>query len=126
MVYEKLTQSPQLHWSEHALERLNERNIDKRVTKVTSDYIMALNHYTTNGCYYYCDTKNDVTYLVRDLKDTGDKIKKTVMTVYSRNPIQMARRICEIKGWKFNNICRDHLFGNCNRSRCKYEHRDLD
>lgn len=87
---------------------------------------MALNHYTTNGCYYYCDTKNDVTYLVRDLKDTGDKIKKTVMTVYSRNPIQMARRICEIKGWKFNNICRDHLFGNCNRSWCKYEHRELD
>ena len=117
--------SPQLYWSEHALSRMEERKIDKTLINVSRDYIMGLNYYTTNGCYYYCDVKNNVTYLIRDLEE-DNIIKKTVMTIYTRNPIQMARRVCEIKKWNFNNICRDHLFGNCKRHNCRYEHRSLN
>jgi len=117
-------QSPHLFWSDHALSRMDERKIDKKLIHICPDYIMGLNYYTTNGCYYYCDVKNNVTYLIRDL-EVDNIIKKTVMTIYTRNPIQMARRVCEIKKWNFNNICRDHLFGNCGRHNCRYEHRSL-
>lgn len=114
-----------LYWSEHALSRMKERKIDTKLINISTDYIMRLNYYTTNGCYYYCDVDNNVTYLIRDLK-YDNMIRKTVMTIYTRNPIQMARRVCEIKKWDFNNICRDHLFGNCRRRNCRYEHRCLN
>lgn len=125
MVVKCTPQSPNLYWCDHALQRLKERKIDDKVLNVSTTYIMGLNYYTTNGCYYYCDPCNNVTYLVRDLK-TNEGNKKTVMTIYSRNPIQMARRVCEIKGWNFNYICRDHLFGNCRRRSCRYEHKYLN
>ena len=125
MVVKCPPQSPNLYWSDHALQRLKERKIDDKVLNVSTAYIMGLNYYTTNGCYYYCDPDNNVTYLVRDLQ-TNEGEKKTVMTIYSRNPIQMARRVCEIKGWNFNCICRDHLFGNCRRRACRYVHKSLN
>ena len=124
MVVKCTPQSPNLYWSDHALQRLRERQIDNTVLNVSTTYIMGLNYYTTNGCYYYCDPDYNVTYLVRDL-NTNEGDKKTVMTIYSRNPIQMARRVCEIKGWNFNCICRDHLFGNCRRRVCRYDHKSL-
>ena len=125
MVVKCTPQSPKLYWSEHALQRLKERNIDNKVLTLSTKYIMNLNYYTTNGCYYYCDPFNNVTFLIRD-QVINNKIQKTVMTIYSRNPIQMARRVCEIKGWKFNCICRDHLFVNCKRVNCRYEHKSLN
>ena len=56
-----------LYWSEHALSRMKERKIDTKLINISTDYIMRLNYYTTNGCYYYCDVDNNVTYLIRDL-----------------------------------------------------------
>ena len=98
------------------------KSIDIMIEKNSLEYIVNNESLSID----YCDTKNNVTYLVREMVNDFGEQQKTIMTVYYRNPIQMARRICEIKGWKFNTICRDHLFGNCNRSRCKYEHKSLD
>tara|TARA_B110000495_G_scaffold179202_1_gene172431 strand:+ start:52 stop:447 length:396 start_codon:yes stop_codon:yes gene_type:complete len=115
-----------LYWSEHALERLKERQINKNVMNVTAHYLEGLICYTNNGCYYYCDTKNNVTYLVRNIDTEYGVTQNTIMTIYYRNPIQMARRICEIKKWNFNDICRDNLFGNCRRGEnCRYDHKTI-
>ena len=115
-----------LYWSEHALERLKERHINRSVTTVTTNYLEGLIYYTTNGCYYYCDTQNNVTYLVRNIDNEYGVKQNTIMTIYYRNPIQMARRICEIKKWNFNDICRDNLFGNCRRGEsCRYAHKTI-
>ena len=113
-------------WSSHAIERKHERDIDIDPKNVKIDYVLALPYYTNNGCYHYCDTKEGITYYVR-----GNEI----VTIIKRNPIAMARRICEIKrlqgeeGWNFNfdrDLCRDHLFGNCKRGNsCKYIHKTL-
>lgn len=105
------------HWSNHAIERKQERNIRLNPSEVSIDYVKSLPYYTNNGCFHYCDSKEGITYYVR-----GNE----VVTVIKRNPIAMARRICEIKGWNFNRLCRDHLFGNCKRgNKCKYEHMSL-
>ena len=118
--------SNQLCWSKHALDRAKERGIIDNAFGVTEDYLASLICYTNNGCYYYCDTKNNVTYLVREMVNDFGEQQKTIMTVYYRNPIQMARRICEIKKWNFNCICRDHLFGNCQRgNKCQYVHKSI-
>ena len=109
--------SNHFHWSNHAMERKDQREIDIDPEKVQIDYVLSLPYYTNNGCYHYCDTKNGITYYVR-----GNEI----VTIIKRNPIAMARRICEIKGWEFNNLCRDHLFGNCKRGEhCRYVHKTL-
>lgn len=109
--------SNHFHWSNHAMERKDQREIDIDPEKVQINYVLSLPYYTNNGCYHYCDTKNGITYYVR-----GNEI----VTIIKRNPIAMARRICEIKGWKFNNLCRDHLFGNCKRgNHCRYVHKSL-
>ncbi len=105
------------NWSNHAMERKEERHIHLNPSDVSIEYVKSLPHYTNNGCYHYCDSKEGITYYVR-----GNE----VVTVIKRNPIAMARRICEIKGWNFNRLCRDHLFGNCKRGdKCKYEHMSL-
>jgi hypothetical protein len=105
------------HWSNHAMERKEERHIHLNPSDVSIEYVKSLPHYTNNGCYHYCDSKEGITYYVRG---------NDVVTVIKRNPIAMARRICEIKGWNFNRLCRDHLFGNCKRGdKCKYEHMSL-
>ena len=105
------------HWSNHAIERKQERNIRLNPSEVSIDYVTSLPSYTNNGCFHYCDSKEGITYYVR-----GNE----VVTVIKRNPIAMARRICEIKGWNFNILCRDHLFGNCKRgANCKYQHMSL-
>lgn len=104
-------------WSTHAMERKKEREIDLDPKNVSIDYVLSLPYYTNNGCFHYCDSKEGITYYVR-----GNEI----VTIIKRNPIAMARRICEIKGWNFNNLCRDHLFGNCRRGdRCKFVHKTL-
>ena len=109
--------SNHFQWSNHAMERKDQREIDIDPEKVQINYVLSLPYYTNNGCYHYCDTKNGITYYVR-----GNEI----VTIIKRNPIAMARRICEIKGWEFNNLCRDHLFGNCKRGEhCRYVHKSL-
>ena len=104
-------------WSKHAMERKQERDITLDPSNISIDHVLSLPYYTNNGCYHYCDSKEGITYYVRG---------KEIVTVIKRNPIAMARRICEIKGWEFNSLCRDHLFGNCKRGkRCKYVHKTL-
>ena len=118
--------SNQLCWSKHALDRFKERELTNQTLGVTKTYLDTLICYTNNGCYYYCDTKNNVTYLVREMENDFGDIQSTIMTVYYRNPIQMARRICEIKRWDFNCICRDYLFGNCHRgNQCRFVHKKI-
>jgi hypothetical protein len=112
-----------LSWSEHAIERKTERKINLDVSNISMEYVLSLPHYTNNGCFHYCDSKVGVTYYVRYDRETNEP---EIVTIIKRNPIAMARRICEIKGWEFNNLCRDHLFGNCRRgSSCKYEHKTI-
>lgn len=108
-------------WSKHALERKEERSIDIDPKCVNINEVIKLPFYTNNGCYHYCDSKNGVTYYVRYSENSTPQI----VTIIKRNPIAMARRICEIKGWRFQNICRDHLFGNCSRSNCRYDHKSI-
>ena len=109
--------SKEVSWRRHAVDRRKERGIEESIECVTNEYIKALPYYTNSGCFHYCDVKNGVIYYMR-----GDEI----VTVIKRNPIQMCRRICEIRGWKFESICRDNLFGRCSRGGgCRYEHRDL-
>ena len=121
-----LNTTDELCWSSHALERFKERNLSKKALSVTREYLNSLTSYTNNGCVYYCDTKNNVTYLVRNMLNDFGINQDTIVTVYYRNPIQMARRICEVKRWDFNCICRDHLFGNCGRGGlCRYVHKNL-
>jgi len=104
-------------WTTHAMERKNEREINIDPSSVYMTHVLSLPYYTNNGCYHYCDTKEGITYYVR-----GSEI----VTIIKRNPIQMARKICEIKRWDFNCLCRDHLFGNCKRGEeCKYVHKTL-
>jgi hypothetical protein len=116
-----LNSHSKLKWSKHALERKEQRSIDIDPTKVNINEVIKLPFYTNNGCYHYCDSKKGVTYYVRYSAKTSPQI----VTIIKRNPIAMARRVCEIKGWCFQNICRDHLFGNCLRSSCRYEHRSI-
>lgn len=118
--------SNMLKWNNHALERKQERDIVLDPATVSIDYISKLPYYTNNNCYHYCDTEKNVTYYVRDIPNEKGDMMKTIVTIIKRNPIQMARRICEINGWKFESICRDNLFGNCRRgSRCRYQHKHL-
>ncbi len=110
-------------WSDHALQRKAQRNIELDPDTVSLDHVLSLPYYTNAGCYHYCDSKAGVTYYVRPNKNTN---KPEIVTIIKRNPIAMARRICEIKGWEFNSICRDHLFGNCRRgASCKYVHKSI-
>ena len=109
------TKTEYLKWNRHAKDRKKERNIE--VTKLSMDYIATLPYYTIEGCNHYCDSMNGAIYYVRG---------KTVVTVIKAHPISMLRKVCMIKGWDFNTICRDNLFGNCTRGcRCKYEHKTL-
>ena len=120
------TTSGELTWNNHAMERKVEREISLDPKTVNFDYISTLPYYTNNGCFHYCDTENNVTYYVRDIPNDNGDVVKTVVTIIKRNPIQMARRICEINGWKFETICRDNLFGNCRRGhRCRYVHKHM-
>ena len=120
------TSTHTLKWNTHAMERKQEREIALDPATVSIDYISTLPYYTNNECYHYCDTKQNVTYYVRDIPNEKGNMVKTVVTIIKRNPIQMARRICEINGWKFESICRDNLFGNCMRgSGCRYIHKDI-
>ena len=115
-----------LQWNTHAMERKQEREIVLDPAKVSIEYISTLPYYTNNECYHYCDVKQNVTYYVRDILNANGVMVKTVVTIIKRNPIQMARRICEINGWKFESICRDNLFGNCRRGvGCRYTHKHL-
>ena len=110
-------------WTNHALKRKEERNIELDPQKVSLNHVLSLPYYTNAGCYHYCDSEAGVTYYVRYDKDTN---APEIVTIIKRNPIAMARRICEIKGWEFNSICRDHLFGNCRRgNKCKYVHKSI-
>jgi len=122
-----MTRTPQttntntFEWSDHALERKDQRNIELDPSKVSMDSVLSLPYYTNDGCYHYCDSKAGITYYVRLHKDTN---RPEIVTIIKRHPIAMARRICEIKGWTFSTICRDHLFGNCRRGdTCKYDHK---
>ena len=116
-----MTHTNTFEWSDHALERKDERNIELDPSKVSIDKVLSLPYYTNDGCYHYCDTATGITYYVRRNKATD---RPEIVTIIKRNPIAMARRICEIKGVVFNSICRDHLFGNCRRSdTCKYVHK---
>jgi len=110
-----------LKWSQHAIDRKNERNIDLDPEKINIERVLSLPYYTNGGCYHYCDSKEGVTYYVRKINN-----EYKLVTIIKRNPIAMARRICEIKGINFNEICRDNLFGNCRRGcSCKYKHIDI-
>ena len=112
-----ISDSSDVTWKNHAVDRRIERGIDESIESVSKEYILALPYYTNNGCYHFCDVPNGVIYYMRG---------NTIVTVIKRNPIQMCRRICEIRGWRFESICRDNLFGRCKRSgHCRYEHRDM-
>ena len=107
-----------LKWSQHAIDRKNEREIDLDPKKVDINWVLSLPYYTNGGCYHYCDSKAGITYYVRKIND-----EYKLVTIIKRNPIAMARRICEIKGINFNEICRDNLFDNCKRGyNCRYKH----
>jgi len=115
--------SSTVEWSEHALQRKAQRNIELDPESVSLEHVLSLPYYTNAGCYHYCDSQAGVTYYVRPNKNTN---KPEIVTIIKRNPIAMARRICEINGWEFNSICRDHLFGNCRRgASCKYKHKSI-
>ena len=117
----KNKQHHNFEWSKHAIERKQQREIDLDPSMVDLEWVLSLPYYTNNGCYHYCDSKAGVTYYVRK-----DENMYKLVTIIKRNPIAMARRICEIKGINFNEICRDNLFGNCKRGcNCKYKHVDI-
>ena len=119
--YNNNKQHHNFEWSKHAIERKQQREIDLDPSMVDLEWVLSLPYYTNNGCYHYCDSKAGVTYYVR--KDAN---MYKLVTIIKRNPIAMARRICEIKGINFNEICRDNLFGNCKRGcSCKYKHVDI-
>lgn len=101
-------------WTKHALERRQERDITIDPSHVNINDVVKLPYTIENGCYKYCDSKNGITYYIRN---------QEIVTIIKRNPIAMARRICQIKSIDFKSICRDHLFGNCKRGKeCRFIH----
>ena len=109
-----------VEWSQHALDRRKERKINIEPGNIKIEEVLKLPYYINNECYHYCDSKEGVTYYIRYCNSVP-----IVVTIIKRNPISMARKICDIKGWDFDCICRDHLFGNCNRHKCRFEHKTL-
>ena len=49
-------------WSKHAMERKQERDITLDPANISIDHVLSLPHYTNNGCYHYCDSKEGITY----------------------------------------------------------------
>lgn len=112
----------------HAIERKKQRKININVdgdnyyindVKITLNYIKKLPYVRDNGCYKYYDYKNLVSWYVR-----GNKI----VTIVQYEKIAIIRRIIsDVYHLNFNDYCRDHTFGNCNRGcKCKFKHIDLD
>ena len=86
------------------------------------------------------DWKHQVVFYVRKNKD-----QYKVETIIKTNRIQMLRNMCDAHrmlcenkyhpnnkcihcdSWKFEKICRDHLFGTCKRGEnCKFIHKNFD
>jgi len=126
-------------FTQHFKERLRERKIDIDLNDININRILGLPHYIDNGCYKYLDNRNQVIYYVRR-NNKGFKLE----TIIKTNKIQMLRNLCDAhrmlcetkyhpfnkcrycEKWNFNNICRDHIFGTCQRgSNCKFNHIDL-
>ena len=126
-------------FTQHFKERLRERKINIDLNDININRILSLPHYIDNGCYKYLDNRHQVIYYIRR-NDTGFKLE----TIIKTNKIQMLRNLCDAhrmlcetkyhpnnickycNKWNFNNICRDHIFGTCQRgSNCKFNHIDL-
>ena len=123
----------------HFKERIKERNIDLDLSKFNIKRILSLPYYIDNGCYKYLDNKNQVIYYIRKKNN-----KYELEIIIKTNPIQMLRNLCDAHrmlcerkyhnlnickycdSWDFNKICRDHIFGSCNKgTKCKFNHIDL-
>ena len=112
----------------HAIERKKQRNINIvndgdnyyiNNNKITLEYITKLPYVRDNGCFKYYDLKNLVSWYVRG---------KNIVTIVQYEKIAIIRRIItDVYHLKFNDYCRDHTFGTCNRGcKCKFKHIDLN
>jgi hypothetical protein len=129
----------EIKFTQHALDRIKQRDITINKAQITINYIKQLPYYTDNGCIKYLDWSNQVIYYIRNNNKTF-----TLETIIKTNPIQMLRNLCDAYRmlcvnkhhpnnkciycnlWKFNNICRDNLFGACKRhTECRYFHTNL-
>ena len=130
----------ELHFMPHSLDRMKERGIKLNRENITVEYINTLPYYTDKGCYKYLDWKHQVVFYVRK-----NKHQYKVETIIKTNRIQMLRNMCDAHrmlcenkyhpnnkcihcdSWKFEKICRDHLFGTCKRGEnCKFIHKNFD
>lgn len=128
-----------LLFTQHFKERMKERNINLDLSKICINEIKKMPYYIDNGCYKFLDNKNQVIYYIRKCNE-GYKLE----TIIKTNRIQMLRNfcdayrmLCETKyhkqgmckycdKWKFEKICRDHIFGTCKRANnCKFNHVEL-
>lgn len=126
-------------FTQHFRERMKQRKIDIDIQDIDINRIKKLPHYIDNGCYKYLDNKNQVIYYVRKYKNVYK-----LETIIKTNPIQMLRNLCDAHRmlcervchpqncckfcdkWCFNKICRDHMFGTCQRGNsCKFNHVEL-
>ena len=69
-------------WTKHALERRRERDITIDPSHVNINHVIKLPYTIENGCYKYCDSKNGITYYIRD---------NEIVTVIKINPISSRR-----------------------------------
>lgn len=111
-----VSNSSKMRYSGHALQRSNERQIDLDKGLSYEDVCKLPVYNTDNGCTKYLDVKKQVVYYVRG---------KRIVTLIKTNPIQMLKYYAFGKKLNFNNLCRDHAFGNCNRNNCKFVHVDF-
>ena len=87
--------------------------------KITLEYITKLPYVRDNGCFKYYDFKNLVSWYVRG---------SNIVTIVQYEKIAIIRRIItDVYHLQFNEYCRDHTFGTCNRGcKCKFKHIDLN
>ena len=104
-------------YSNHAKERSKQRKIQIENT-LTIEQIKRFPKYMQDkGCVKYLDMKKGVIYYLRD--------DVVVTVVKSHNPIQMLKNYAFGAKLNFNELCRDHVFNNCNRKNCKFIHINL-
>ena len=112
----------------HALDRKSERNIDISLIdgryyinnkEIKIEKINKLPYVKDNGCFKYYDFNNCVSWYVRDNK---------IMTIVKYEKIAIFRRIItDVYNLKFNDFCRDHIFGTCKRgANCRYKHINMN
>lgn len=124
----KMTKDSNVVLTTHAMQRKKQRNINIVIedgeyyinnNKITLEYISKLPYVRDNGCFKYYDFKNLVSWYVRGTN---------IVTIVQYEKIAIIRRIItDVYHLKFNDYCRDHTFGTCNRGcKCKFKHIDLN